>query len=251
MDCWPPPGGLPAIFLRHPRALLWQVNANYTPTSLLLPFLTHQSERPLALPHLTVPDIRWVDWAALAAAGFQGCVFDKDNTLTVPYSLQLHPRAKDGLAACMEAFDGRVVLYSNSAGLEQFDPEGVEARTLEVALGVPVLRHREKKPAGGPEDMERHFGCADGLFAASSRETWPGIRPFLLFTCAPLCSHRSCGAHRLVMVGDRYLTDIVFGNRNGMLTVRPAPFTAAGEPKAVLLVSKHCWCSSEGHHGQP
>ncbi len=39
------------------------------------------------------------------------------------------------------------------------------------------------------------------------------------------------------MVGDRYLTDVVFGNRNGMLTIRPAPFTSKGEPKAVLLVS--------------
>jgi hypothetical protein len=38
------------------------------------------------------------------------------------------------------------------------------------------------------------------------------------------------------MVGDRYLTDVVFGNRLGMLTVRPTPFTSAGEPKAVLLV---------------
>ena len=38
------------------------------------------------------------------------------------------------------------------------------------------------------------------------------------------------------MVGDRYLTDIVFGNRLGMLTVRTAPLTLRGEPKAVLLV---------------
>ena len=41
-----------------------------------------QSDRPLALPHLSVADIRWVDWGALRAAGFRGCVFDKDNTLT-------------------------------------------------------------------------------------------------------------------------------------------------------------------------
>lgn len=41
-----------------------------------------QSERQLALPHLAVGDLRWVDWAALHAAGFRGCVFDKDNTLT-------------------------------------------------------------------------------------------------------------------------------------------------------------------------
>eukprot|EP00887_Chlorella_sp_A99_P006848 scaffold2.g6848.t1 len=160
------------------------------------------ADRPLALPHLTVPDVRWVDWAALRRAGFRGAVFDKDNTLTLPYALGLHPRAAGGLAAATAAFDGAVVLYSNSAGLAQYDQQGAEAARLEAALGLPVLRHCEKKPAGGPEDMERHFGCP---------------------------------AHQLVMVGDRYLTDVVFGNRNGMLTVRPAPFTPAGEPTAVLL----------------
>ncbi|PSC70629.1 HAD-superfamily [Micractinium conductrix] len=160
------------------------------------------SDRPLALPHLSVSDIRWVNWAALRAAGFQGCVFDKDNTLTEPYSLELHPHARDSLAACQRAFDGRLVLYSNSAGLQQYDPEGKEAEHLEAALGIPVLRHREKKPAGGSEDMERHFGCK---------------------------------AEQLVMIGDRYLTDVVFGNRSGMLTIRPAPFTTHGEPKAVVL----------------
>lgn len=160
------------------------------------------SDQPLALPHLSVPDIRWVNWGALRAAGFQGCVFDKDNTLTEPYSLELHPHVKTSLEECRRVFDGRLVLYSNSAGLQQFDPEGKEAAALEAALGIPVLRHREKKPAGGSEDMEQHFGCK---------------------------------AEQLVMVGDRYLTDVVFGNRNGMLTVRPAPFTSQGEPKAVLL----------------
>jgi phosphatidylglycerophosphatase GEP4 len=65
---------------------------------------------------------------------------------------------------------------------------------------VPVLRHRFKKPAGGDEDLEAHFG-------------------------AP--------AARLVMVGDRYLTDVAYGNRLGMLTVRMAPYTSAGEPAAV------------------
>lgn len=38
------------------------------------------------------------------------------------------------------------------------------------------------------------------------------------------------------MIGDRTLTDIVFGNRNGMLTIRPAPLTKRGEPLAVKLV---------------
>jgi phosphatidylglycerophosphatase GEP4 len=43
------------------------------------------------------------------------------------------------------------------------------------------------------------------------------------------------------MVGDRYLTDVVYGNRLGLLTVRPAPVTAAGEPRAVRLVSFFGW----------
>ena len=38
------------------------------------------------------------------------------------------------------------------------------------------------------------------------------------------------------MVGDRYLTDVVYGNRNGMLTIRPAPLTLEGEPSTVHLV---------------
>lgn len=39
------------------------------------------------------------------------------------------------------------------------------------------------------------------------------------------------------MIGDRYLTDVVYGNRNGLFTVRPAPLTLEGEPSAVLFVS--------------
>lgn len=39
---------------------------------------------------------------------------------------------------------------------------GKEAAALEAALGIGVLRHREKKPAGGSEDMERHFGWVGG-----------------------------------------------------------------------------------------
>ena len=45
-----------------------------------------------------------------------------------------------------------------------------------------------------------------------------------------------CPPTELVMVGDRYLTDVVFGNRLGMLTIRTAPLTFRGEPRAVLLV---------------
>lgn len=96
-------------------------------------------------------------------------------------------------------------LTSISNSIHSFVQTGKEAEELEKAFGIPVLRHTEKKPAGGCADMEAHFGCQ---------------------------------AHELVMIGDRYLTDVVFGNRHGMLTVRVAPLTRKGEPATVGLARR-------------
>lgn len=74
------------------------------------------TEPQLALPHLFVPDIRWVDWPALRRLGFRGVVFDKDNTLTAPYSLALWPPLSPSLRLCQTAFPGSVAVFSNSAG---------------------------------------------------------------------------------------------------------------------------------------
>ncbi|EIE24037.1 HAD-superfamily phosphatase, partial [Coccomyxa subellipsoidea C-169] len=158
-----------------------------------------------ALPHVSVPSIAWVDWEALRKAGFEGCVFDKDNTLTEPYADEVAPQLLPSLRRCQQAFGGRLVLFSNSAGLAQFDPRGHDADALETALGIPVLRHTEKKPAGEAATLEAHFGCSPS---------------------------------KLVMIGDRYLTDVVYGNRHGMLTIRPTPLTLSGEPLAVRLARR-------------
>eukprot|EP00882_Tetradesmus_deserticola_P024101 GHRQ01026327.1.p2 GENE.GHRQ01026327.1~~GHRQ01026327.1.p2 ORF type:complete len:135 (-),score=48.50 GHRQ01026327.1:1320-1724(-) len=97
-----------------------------------------QSNQSLALPHVTVPDISWVDWAALKAAGFKVCIFDKDNTLCKPFELAVSPALLPSFTACRSAFGGNVVLYSNSAGLQQYDPDGAEAAALEAAFEVQV-----------------------------------------------------------------------------------------------------------------
>ena len=76
------------------------------------------------MAHVNVPDIRWVNWKALRAAGYKGCVFDKDNTLTEPYALAVHSTLTTAMQHCLEAFDGNVALLSNSAGLQEFDPKG-------------------------------------------------------------------------------------------------------------------------------
>jgi phosphatidylglycerophosphatase GEP4 len=78
-----------------------------------------QGNQSLALPHISVPDISWIDWAALEAAGFKACVFDKDNTLCEPFALAVPPQLLPSFQRCQDAFGaGRLVLYSNSAGRE-------------------------------------------------------------------------------------------------------------------------------------
>jgi hypothetical protein len=85
---------------------------------------TRQSDQRLAVPHISVADIRWVKWDALRAAGFKACVFDKDNTLCEPFALEINPALKASVEACRAAFGGRLAIYSNSAGLGQYDPQG-------------------------------------------------------------------------------------------------------------------------------
>lgn len=184
----------------------WQkMSQSFNPDGIRLFAYIIGGHPELSMAHVTVPDIRWVNWHALKAAGFKGCVFDKDNTLTEPYAVGVHETLEASLQDCMKAFDGHVALLSNSAGLQEFDPKGEEAALMEKALGIRVVRHITKKPAGDAADLEKHF---------------------------------SCKAEELVMIGDRYLTDVVYGNRNGLLTIRPAPLTLEGEPSAVLLARR-------------
>ncbi|PAN28033.1 hypothetical protein PAHAL_5G126100 [Panicum hallii] len=165
------------------------------------------SEPRLALPHASVQDIRWLDWAELRRAGFRGVVFDKDNTLTAPYAPALWPPLAAAFDQCRAAFPpGALAIYSNSAGLKEYDPDGVDARAIEAAIeGVHVIRHDTKKPGGAAKEIESYFGCS---------------------------------ASNLVMVGDRYFTDVVYGNRNGFLTVLTEPLNFANESYIVKRVRK-------------
>lgn len=72
--------------------------------------------KQLAVPHVTVPDIRYIDWAELKNRGFQGVVFDKDNTITVPYSLSLSASLGPAIEQCKSLFGSNIAVYSNSAG---------------------------------------------------------------------------------------------------------------------------------------
>ncbi|XP_078437225.1 haloacid dehalogenase (HAD) superfamily protein isoform X2 [Wolffia australiana] len=179
---------------------------NLAGLAFFLRILASDEGRRLALPHARVPDIRSIDWRALQQMGFRGVVFDKDNTLTSPYSLSLWPPIAASFADCLSAFPRRVAVYSNSAGLFQYDPDGLKAMALEESIqGIHVIRHVTKKPAGSVDEIEQFFGCP---------------------------------ASQLIMVGDRCFTDVVYGNRNGFLMILTEPLHLAEEPLIVQLVRK-------------
>lgn len=188
---------------RVPRKMFAKLGQMFNSAGIVFTLNVVCREPRVALPHVAVPDISWIDWQALKKSGFQGVILDKDNTITAPYVQTVWPSLASSLEDCKKAFNGRVALLSNSAGLYQYDPNGIEAKALEDTLRIPVIRHGSKKPSGSAEELEKHFGC---------------------------------DASSLVMVGDRYFTDIVYGNKNGLLTFITKPLTIEGEPFIIRRV---------------
>ncbi|CAM9698941.1 unnamed protein product [Laminaria digitata] len=162
----------------------------------------------LAVPHLSVEHIGQLDFEGLRAMGCKGVIFDKDNTLTAPYADEAHPLVEEGLRRCMEVFEGRVCIMSNSAGTRD-DPGYADAIRIEEAMGIPVLRHDEKKPGGVAEVL--------AFFEGKGSEGEP-VR-----------------LDELCFVGDRLLTDVVFGNLHGMLTVHTRPLTLKGDNRPAAI----------------
>jgi len=139
--------------------------------------------------------------------GIRAVIFDKDNTLTAPYENEVHCNAKTGLESAIRTFGvSNVAILSNSAGTKD-DPDYKDAIEIEASMGIAVIRHDEKKP-GGLEEVLNHFSLQDP---------------------AALC-----------MVGDRLLTDVVFGNLHGMLTVHTLPLCRgadnAGDNKVASMI---------------
>lgn len=108
----------------------------------------------------------------------------------------LHAQARRGLESCIAIFGvDKVAILSNSAGTKD-DADFADAITIEASLGIQVIRHEEKKP-GGLQEVLTHFGLDDP---------------------ASIC-----------IVGDRILTDIVFGNLYGLLTIHTLPLCVGAE----------------------
>lgn len=160
----------------------------------------------LLVPHVSVDNISQLDYAALKRyAGIQAVIFDKDNTLTAPYAYTTHSLAQIGLQHAIEVFGkDRVAILSNSAGTLADDGPNdfAQALAIEAAMGIAVIRHEEKKPGDCLQDVFKHFDLQQ--------------QP------SSLC-----------MIGDRLLTDVVFGNLHGMLTVHTLPLLRGRENRKV------------------
>ncbi|KAL7489997.1 hypothetical protein ACHAW6_015693 [Cyclotella cf. meneghiniana] len=154
----------------------------------------------LAAPHVAVSNISEVNYQALRDhCNIKAVIFDKDNTLTAPYINSIHPNAHFGLQSALDVFGSKnVAILSNSAGTDD-DFGHEDAKSIEERLGIPVILHKEKKP-GGLEEVMLHF---------------PNVKE----------------PSELCMVGDRILTDVVFGNLHGMLTVHTLPLCTGEDNK--------------------
>jgi len=156
----------------------------------------------LIVPHVQVSDISELNYNVLKKY-VDAVVFDKDNTLTAPYENIVHKDAMKGLQSALEVFGSdRVAILSNSAGTLD-DPKYDDAIEIEKAMGIQVIRHDEKKP-GGLNEVLNHFNTEEG----DNNITDPA---------------------RICVIGDRLLTDVVFGNLYGMLSVHTLPLCKGDE----------------------
>lgn len=149
-----------------------------------------------------------IDYQHLHEQGIRYIVFDKDNTLTAPYSKEYFSD-KVRLAVldtCVHQFGPEsLAVISNSAGCRNYDPEWKEAAKCEHSLQLKFIRHDKKKPAVMP-DILFHFNITR--------------------------------AEQVCIVGDRVTTDIVMGNQHGCYTVLVEPLAPSKDNFVVRLVRR-------------
>ena len=162
----------------------------------------------LVNPRLSVPSFRCSNVAQIDYEGLKKrfdleyAVFDKDNTLTLPYEHTVPQVQQQGLDACVRVFGAdKVFLFSNSAGSLD-DHHFAEAGLLEKKLGIRVLRHKERKPGGGKD--------------------------LALVT----------GGKPALVVGDRLFTDVVFANLNSCVSVLVDPIDETKDNSMVRFVRR-------------
>lgn len=153
-----------------------------------------------AVPHFQVKTISEISPEQLWEQGVRGVIFDKDNTITAPYVNEIYPELQDVVSRFRKTFGKNMKILSNSAGTKD-DKEYRDAIEIEEKLKIPVIRHDRKKPLATECVAEQ-------------------------FECSP---------EEIIMVGDRLLTDTLFGNLAGLLTIHTGILTTKGDNRPAML----------------
>lgn len=198
----------------------------YNP-ALCLPQATISNFNKLPLPlssaFVSVPNRQKLDIRAVVLDKDNCFAKPRENNVYQPYNVcgQFHEgqafwyRWKEKFQALRGAYPGSgLLIVSNSAGTND-DVEGKEARLLEVATGVKVLRHSTKKPGCGPQIMEYFRN-----HAADANVTSP---------------------NQIAVVGDRLATDVMMANMIGFWSVWIKD-GVVNQNKLVSLWSWHKLC---------
>ncbi len=156
-----------------------------------------------AIPHFQVKTIADISPKYLWEQGIRAVIFDKDNTITAPYVNEIYPTLQDVVLKFQHIFGDSMKILSNSAGTND-DKDFKDAEQIEKQLGISVIRHSQKKPLG-IEAVLKQF---------------------------------SCNPEEIMMIGDRLLTDVLFGNYAGMLTVHTEILTTKNDNKPAMAARK-------------
>lgn len=110
-----------------------------------------------------------------------------------------------------------VAICSNTAGTlrDRNKNNYAEAESLQVILGLKVIRHDINKPNTPLSDIVNHFQAYHNSEIAQE----DGLQP-----------------HEIAIIGDRLVGDVLWGNSLGMLTIKTEPLTVEGENFAVRWV---------------
>jgi phosphatidylglycerophosphatase GEP4 len=152
---------------------------NWPALNILMSEVVIKRNYSLLRPNLTVNTLANISWLKLKTRGIRVVLLDKDNTLTQPYTTDIHSDLKGSWMQCCQTFGrDRVFILSNSMVDDDGDFHGVR-----VLKGI-------RKPGGGPEVM----AYLHSLDPRLERE-------------------------QVCIVGDRLMTDIVMGGVNGWFSV--------------------------------
>ena len=140
-------------------------------------------------PWMRVPNINGINTDYLKKFGIKGIVLDADDTITAYNKDELHPLITEAFHRLSAQF--KVTVFTNSWSEQRHD------ELQRMLPTTPIVNHRHRKPDSA------------GFFEAAK-----------LLSLHP---------QQMVVVGDRFTTDILGGNRAGMKTILVTESLSGGE----------------------